>query len=316
MPHTLHTLIRTSILEAIGDTPVVQLSRIVEPGSATVLVKLEYYSPTGSYKDRMALAMIEGAERRGTLRPGMRVIEFTGGSTGPALALVCGVKGYPFTVVSHDAVATEKLALMRALGADLRVVPSDNGMFTADVIRRMREETERLAGDGNTYFTNQFHNSDALNGYAQIGVELLEQCPEPPAAFVAAVGTGGMLMGVARAFRERNCTAQIVAVEPASSPILSKGISGGHRIDGVGPGFVPPHLEGGGYDQVLAIEENNARAMARRLAREEGIFSGTSSGLNVAAALRVARELGAGHTVATVAVDTGLKYLAGDLYTA
>jgi cysteine synthase len=309
------TRTQTSVLDAIGDTPVVQLSRVVEPESATVLVKIEYYSPTGSYKDRMAVAMIDGAERRGTLRSGMRVIEFTGGSTGPALALVCGVKGYPFIVVSHDAVAPEKLALMRALGAELHVVPSDNGMFTAGVIRRMREETERLANDGNTYFTDQFHNDDALDGYARIGTELLDQCPETLSAFVAAVGSGGMLMGVARSLRERGCRASIVAVEPAASPILTKGVSGGHRIDGVGPGFVPKHLENGGYDRALAIDESEARAMARRLAREEGIFAGTSSGLNVAAALRVARELGPGHTVATVAVDTGLKYLAGDLYT-
>jgi cysteine synthase A len=303
-----------SILHAIGRTPVVRLRKLVEPDSADVLVKLEYYNPTGSYKDRMALAMIEGAELRGTLRSGMRVVEFTGGSTGSSLAMVCAAKGYELVVLSSDAFAREKLQTMRAFGAELRMVPSDGGQVTPALFERFQTEILVLANEPNTFWTDQFHNTDAITGYMEIGRELLDQTGGSIDAFCGAVGTGGMLRGVARALREGGSRARIVALEPATSPALTEGRGGAHRVEGVATGGVPPHMADKPYDEARAIDEHEARAMARRLAREEGILAGTSSALNIVAALRLARELGHGKVVATVAVDTGLKYLAGDLY--
>jgi cysteine synthase A len=308
------TSIRPSTLAAIGNTPVVQLNKIVPPGSARILVKLEYFNPTGSYKDRMALAMIEEAEKRGDLRPGMTVVEYTGGSTGSSLAFVCAVKGYAFKVVSSDAFAQEKLATMRAFGADLTIVPSEGGKITPDLVPRMIETARKMAEAPNTYWTDQFNNTDSPKGYEQIGRELLNQVDGPIDAFCGGVGTAGMLLGVSRALRSVTPPARIVALEPASSPVLTAGRAGTHRVEGIGTSFVPPLLTKDVYDEARAIDEQEARAMARRLAREEGVFTGISSGLNVVAALQLAQELGPGHTVATVAVDSGLKYLAGDLY--
>jgi cysteine synthase A len=307
-------MIAESILHAIGATPVVRLKNIVEPGSADVLVKLEYYNPTGSYKDRMALAMIEGAEARGVLRPGMRVVEFTGGSTGSSLALVCAVKGYRFAPVSSDAFAKEKLDTMRAFGADLHVVASEGGTITPKLFDWMRDEVKRLLAEGNTFWTDQFHNTDAIDGYMGIGRELVEQTGGALDAFCGAVGTAGMLAGVSRALKAGGCAARIIALEPASAPMLTKGHGGTHRVEGIAPGFVPPHLTAGVYDEARAVDEAEARVMARRLAKEEGVFAGTSTALNVVAALQIARELGPGKVVATVAVDSGLKYLNGDLF--
>lgn len=306
MPH--------SVLEAIGGTPVVPLNRIVPRPAARVLVKLEFFSPTGSYKDRMALVMIEGAEARGELRPGMTVVEYTGGSTGSSLALVCAVKGYAFKAICSDAYAREKLQTMRAFGADVEIIPSDGGKVTKDLVERQIARAKELASSGQCYWTDQFRNTDALTGYEAIGRELLAQVDGPVHAFCAGVGTAGMLMGVARVLRASSPGTRIVALEPAASAVISTGVAGAHAVEGIGAGFVPPHLRAGSYDAVRAIDEAEARRTARRLAREEGIFAGTSSGLNVAAAIRLAQELGEGHTVATVAVDTGLKYLAGGLF--
>ena len=307
--------IRESILQAIGGTPVVRLKRLVGRDCADVIVKLEYYNPTGSYKDRMALAMIEGAEARGALRPGMRVVEFTGGSTGSSLALVCAVKGYRFVPVSSDAFAKEKLDTMRAFGADLHIVASDGGAITPDLFVRMRAEVHRMLEEPGTFWTDQFNNEDAVRGYMGIGRELFEQTGGVLHAFCGAVGTAGMLKGVSRALKEAGSAARIVALEPASAPMLTQGHGGKHRVEGTAPGFVPPHLTRDVYDEARAVDESEARVMARRLAKEEGIFAGTSSALNVVAALELARELGPGKVLATVAVDSGLKYLAGDLYT-
>ena len=305
-----------SVLRAIGGTPVVQLRRVVPPGAADVLVKLESINPTGSYKDRMALAMIEGAEASGRLRPGMRVVEFTGGSTGSSLAMVCAAKGYRFVVLSSDAFSREKLLTMQSFGAELRMVPSDGGKVTPALFERFRKEIAVLAAEPDTYWTDQFHNQDALRGYMGIGVELLEQTGGRIDAFCGAVGTGGMLRGVFRALRDVGNRARVVALEPLSSPALTEGRGGPHRVEGIGTGSIPPHMADRPYDEARAVDEADARAMAKRLAREEGLFVGTSSGLNIAAAVRLAEEIGAGKTVATVAVDTGLKYLAGDLFTA
>jgi cysteine synthase len=302
-----------SVLHAIGRTPVVRLRRLVTPGSADVVVKLEYFNPTGSYKDRMALAMIEGAEKRGTLRPGMRVVEYTGGSTGSSLALVCAMKGYAFHPLSSDAFSAEKLDTMRAFGADLELVASDGGKVTPALFDRFKARIAELAKDPNTYWTDQFNNGDALEGYADIGRELVEQVGRLD-AFVGMVGTAGMLVGVSRALKQSDPSTRIVALEPSTSPFLTSGKGGAHRVEGTAAGFWPPHLVKGSYDEARVIDESEGRAMARRAAREEGIFAGTSTGLNLRAAIDLARELGPGKVVATVAVDTGLKYLAGDLF--
>jgi cysteine synthase A len=303
-----------SVLKAIGGTPVVRLRRVVSAADADVLVKLESVNPTGSYKDRMALAMIEGAEARGVLRPGVRVVEYTGGSTGSSLAMVCAAKGYRFVVLSSDAFAREKLRTMEAFGAELRMVPSDGGTVTPALFERFREAIAALANEPNTFWTDQFHNDDAVRGYMGIGQELLEQTGGRIDVFCGAVGTGGMLRGVSRALRDGGSRARIVALEPSSSPALTEGRGGAHRVEGIGTGSVPPHMTDRPYDEARGVDEADARAMAKRLAREEGLLVGTSSGLNIAAAVQLARELGPGRTVATVAVDTGLKYLAGDLF--
>lgn len=303
-----------SVLDAIGHTPVVRLRKIVPPNSADVLVKLEFYNPTGSYKDRMALAMVEGAEKRGALTPGMRVLEFTGGSTGNSLALVCAVKGYRFTVVTNDAVAIEKRLSMRACGAEVIEIKSDGGKLTPDLVGRMREVTAKLAAEPGTYFTDQFNNMDALDGYRQIATELVEQTGGRLDAYCGCIGTGGMIRGVSLGLADAGCRAKIVAIEPTESAPMSGGTPGPHTVEGTAPGFIPPHMKQQPYTETRTVDEKDGREVARRMAREEGIFAGTSSGLNVAAAIRLAQELGPGHTVATVAVDTGNKYLAGDLY--
>jgi cysteine synthase A len=306
--------VTTTVLQVIGHTPLVRLAAVIPAGAADVLVKLEFFNPTGSYKDRMALAMIEGAERRGVLRPGMRVVEFTGGSTGSSLAMVCAAKGYRLLLLSSDAFAEEKLRTMRALGAELRLVPSEGGKVTPTLFERFRKEIAVLAAEPGTFWTDQFTNRDAIDGYAGIGEELLEQTGGRLDAFCGAVGTGGMLSGVIRALRDGGSAARVVALEPASSPALTEGRGGPHRVEGIATGRIPPHMAAKPYDEARAVEEDDARAMALRLAREEGLLVGTSSALNITGAIAVARELGPGKVVATVAVDTGLKYLAGDLF--
>jgi cysteine synthase len=303
-----------SMLDLVGRTPVVRLARLVPEGAADVLVKLEWFNPTGSYKDRMALTMIEQAEGRGELTPGMTVVECTGGSTGSSLAYVCAAKGYHLRVVTSDVFAEEKLKTIAALGAELIVLPSEGGGITSELVTRMIERARELAAEQGTYWTDQLNNRDALVGYRGIGEELLEQLDGHLDVFCGAVGTAGMTMGVAEALEEGGSLARVVLLEPASSPAISGGPTGTHRVDGIGLGFVPPLLDPNRYDEVRAIEEADARSMARRLAATEGLFAGTSTGLNVTGAVGLAEELGPGHTVVTVACDTGLKYLADDLY--
>jgi cysteine synthase A len=247
------------------------------------------------------------------LKAGMRVIEYTGGSTGSSLAMVCAMKGYDFHPLSSDAFSEEKLNTMRAFGADLEVIPSDGGRVTPALFDTFKARIAELQKEPNTFWTDQFNNNDALDGYAEIGRELAEQVGRID-AFVGAVGSAGMLMGVARALRAAGGTPKIIALEPATSPLLTQGKAGPHRVEGTAPGFWPPHLKKDDYDEARAVDETRGRESARRAAREEGIFAGTSSGVNITAALDLARELGPGKVVATVACDTGLKYLAGDLY--
>jgi cysteine synthase A len=307
-------LVGGDMTEVVGQTPAVRLAKVVPPGAADVFVKLEWFNPTGSYKDRMALAMVEEAEKRGDLREGMTVIEYTGGSTGSSLAYVCAAKGYRFKVVSSDAFAEEKLKTMRAFGAEVTIVPSKGGMVTPDLIQRMIRQAAVFAKEPDTFWTDQLNNSDSLMGYRGIGTELLEQFESGFDVFCAAVGTAGLTMGVSAALHDGDSAAKVVIFEPASTPVISKGEAGTHHVEGIGIGMVPPLLASRRYDEVRAIDEADGRYMARRLASEEGLLAGTSTGLNVYGAIELSRELGSGHTVVTVAVDTGLKYLAGDLF--
>ena len=283
-----------SILEAIGDTPVIKLSRVVPPGSADVYVKVESGNPTGSYKDRFALAMISGAEARGDLTAGQSVVEYSAGSTGSSLAFVCAVKGYPLQVVTSDAFAPAKLNTMRAFGARLVIIPSRNGQVTPDLVPSMIAGAKRIAADEGAFWTDQFNNPDLTTGYRAIGEELVAQLPAPIDAFCAGVGTAGMLVGATDAIRDAHPSTRVVVLEPAASPQISTGRTGTHTVEGISVGLVPPILRPGVYEEVRMIEEGEARTMARRLAREEGIFSGTSTGLNVVGAIQIAGELGPG----------------------
>jgi len=304
---------RASALAAVGDTPVVRLARLAPPDAAEVWVKLEGANPTGSYKDRMAVAMIEGAERDGRLRPGQTVVEYTGGSTGSSLAFVCAVKGYPLRIVTSDAFAEEKLATIRAFGAEAEVVPSPDGI-TPELIPSLMRRAAEIGEQTGAFATDQFRNADMLEGYRALGRELLEQLDGRLDAFCAYVGTAGCLVGTTRELRASLPALHRVAVEPAESPVISGGSAGTHRIEGGGAGFWPPLLEREDFDEVVAVSSEEAFAMARRAAREEGVFSGPSTGANLVAALALARRLGPGHRVATVQVDSGLKYLAGGVY--
>ncbi len=303
----------TGVLGTIGSTPVVRLERLVEPGMAEVWVKLESANPTGSYKDRMALAMIEGAERDGRLQPGQTVVEYTGGSTGSSLAYVCSLKGYPLRIVSSDAFAHEKIVTMRAFGADVEIISSPEGI-TPDLIPRMIERSQAIVEETGGFATDQFRNRDMLDGYASLGRELLEQLDGRIDAFCSYLGTSGCFVGVTRELRRTLPELHRVAIEPAESPVLSGGEPGTHRIEGGGSGFWPPLLERDDFDEVRTVATADAFAMARRATREEGLWSGPSTGANLTVALELARELGKGKRVATPLVDSGLKYLGGDLY--
>lgn len=305
---------KSTILSAIGNTPLVRLKNIVPVDCADIYIKLEYFNPTGSYKDRMALAIIEGAEQRGTLLPGKGVIECTGGSTGTSLAFVCTAKGYPFKAISSDAFAKEKLKAIQIFGGELELVPSEGGKITPDLIPKMIARAEIIANETGAFWTRQFTNTDALEGYRIMGEEILKQLNGPIDVFCAGVGTAGMAMGVAQVLRKTSSTVRIVALEPASAPLLTLGTKGSHKIEGIGVGMVPPLLDKTLYDEVHTVEEEDARKTAKLLVEKEGIFAGTSTGMNVSAAIAIGKQLGPGHTVVTVACDSGLKYLTGGLF--
>jgi cysteine synthase A len=302
-------------LAAIGNTPVVRLARLPGDGSAEVWVKMEAANPTGSYKDRMALAMIEAAESDGRLQLGQTVVEYTGGSTGSSLAFVCAVKGYPLRIVSSDAFAAEKIATMRAFGAEVELIPSPVGI-TPDLIPAMMKRAAEIAAETGAFATDQFNNADMVNGYRRLGEELLDQLPGPPpvSAFCSYVGTAGCFLGVSRALTAGAPDLHRVVVEPGESAVLSGGPPGTHHIEGGGIGHRPPLLYPADYDEVIAVPEAEAFEMARRAARTDGIFSGPSTGANLVAALTLARRLGPGHRVVTIQVDSGLKYLTGNTY--
>ncbi len=299
----------TTILDTIGNTTLLALRRVVPANGARILLKLESENPTGSMKDRMALAMIEAAEADGRLRPGGAVVEFTGGSTGVSLALVCAVKGYPLHIVTSDAFAREKLEHMRRLGADLKIIPSANGRMTAQLTRDMIEAARVIAADTGAVWTDQMNNTDQMAAYDRMAAEILHQTGGRIDGFVQSVGTAASLRGTAEALRRSVPALQVVAVEPAESAVLSGGPTGSHGIDGMGAGFVVPLWRPAVVNRIEQVSTADAKAMADRLAREEGVFAGTSTGCNVIAALRLAEHLAPGATIVTIMCDAGMKYL-------
>ena len=303
-----------SILRAIGSTSLVPLHLLVPPGAARISVKLEWENPTGSMKDRAALAMIAAAEADGRLQPGGTVVEYTGGSTGTSLALVCAAKGYPLKIITSDAFSREKLDHMAALGAQLTLVPSEGGLTTKKLILDMIEAARTLSREPRTYWTNQLSNNDSIAGYFPLAEEILAQTGGRVDAFVHSVGTSASIRGIATVLKRANPKVRIIAVEPAESPVLAGGQPGPHKIEGVGVGFTPPLWEPSLIDRIVPVATADAKAMARRLAREEGLFAGTSSGANVLAAVDAARELGPGAHIVTLMCDSGLKYLSTDVY--
>lgn len=303
-----------SILQAIGNTTLVQLRNVVPPECGKIYAKLEWENPTGSMKDRMAQAMISRAETDGRLKPGNTIVEYTGGSTGISLALVCVAKGYRLHIITSDAFSREKLDQMRAFGAELTLVPSEGGKTTKKLILDMIEASKKLSQRPNTYWTDQLNNVDSIAGYYPLADEIWEQTSGEVDAFVHCVGTGASSRGVATKLKEYKSDVKIVVVEPGESAVLSGGQPGPHKIEGVGIGFTPPLWKPSLIDDIISVTTDDAKAMARRLAKEEGLFAGTSSGANVIAAIKVAERLGPDSTIVTLMVDSGLKYLSTDVY--
>ncbi len=302
------------ILQAIGKTSLVRLRKVVPPGCAEIHVKLEWENPTGSMKDRMALAVISRAEEDGRLQPGDTVVEYTGGSTGASLALVCAAKGYPIRLVTSDAFSREKRDHMAALGAELTIVPSEGGLSTRKLFQDMIETARRMSLEPHTYWIDQLNNRDSIAGYTSLGEEIWSQTTGEVDAFVQSAGTAASSRGVATVLKRYKPGVAIVVVEPAESSVLRGGPAGAHGIEGIGIGSTPPLWEPTLVDEILSVSTDDAEKMARRLAREEALFAGTSSGANVVAAIRVAERLGPGARVVTLMVDSGLKYLSTDVY--
>jgi cysteine synthase len=302
------------ILEAIGNTSLVRLRKVVPPGCADIFAKLEWENPTGSVKDRMAHAVISRAEADGRLKPGGTVVEYTGGSTGTSLALICAARGYRLRIVSSDAFSVEKRDHMAALGAELTLVPSEGGLTTRKLILDMIETARQLSQERNTYWTDQLNNHDSIAGYYPLGEEIWSQTSGDVDAFVHCVGTAASSRGVATVLKRHRPDTRIVVVEPAESSVLLGGQAGPHKIEGVGIGYTPPLWDPTLVDEVIPVKTDDAKEMARRLAREEALFAGTSSGANVVAAIQVAARLGPGARVVTLMADSGLKYLSTDVF--
>ncbi len=303
-----------SILQAIGNTSLVRLRRVVPPDCAKVSVKLEWENPTGSMKDRAAQAMISHAEENGRLKLGDTIVEYTGGSTGTSLALICAAKGYRLHIVTSDAFSQEKLDHMSALGAELTLVPSEGGLTTKKLILDMIDAAAKLSRQPGTYWADQLNNVDSITGYYPLGEEIWSQTNGKVDAFVHCVGTAASSRGVATVLKRHKSNLRIVAVEPAESAVLSGGQAGAHKIEGIGIGYTPPLWEPSLVDRIVSVKTAEAKEMARRLAREEALFAGTSSGANVIAAIRVGKDLGPDAHVVTLMVDSGLKYSSTDVY--
>lgn len=302
-------------MKAIGKTPLIKLEKLSEPGCAEIYVKYEGANPTGSMKDRMALSMVEGAEKRGQLKPGGTVVDYTGGSTGSSLAMVCATKGYRAHFVSSDAFAEEKLQTMRAFGATLEIFPSENRKITAKLIDSMIARAKELSKQPNTFWTDQFNNIDNRNAYHAMAREIIDVLGKNIDEFIMGVGTGGSFSGNSEVFKKEIPNIRCAAIEPLHLRALSGGdISGKHKLEGIGAGFVPSICRLDLADEIIAVSDEDAYETARKLARTEGIFGGTTSGANVWAAIQRARIIGPGKKIVTLVVDSGLKYLNGDLY--
>jgi cysteine synthase A len=307
-------MIVPSILRRIGNTPLLELKRVVPEHCARVLIKLEAENPTGSMKDRMALAMIEAGERTGRLSPGQRVVEYTGGSTGVSLALICAARGYPLSLVTSDAFSAEKRSHMAALGAELTIVESHGGGMDAALTRNMVEAARKIAEATGAFWTDQLKNTDQLVAYHAMADEIWRQTEGRIDAFVQSTGTAACVRGVAEGLRRHNGDIRIVAVEPKESAVLSGGQTGSHKIEGVGAGFVVPLWQPSLIDEIATVSTDEAMTMARQLARSEAVFAGTSTGANLVAAFALGKRLGPDGTVVTVMCDSGVKYLSTALY--
>lgn len=301
-------------LAAVGGTPMVELTKIVNSSGARILIKLESANPTGSMKDRMAVEVIRSAARDGRLQPGDTVVEYTAGTTGISLAFVCAALGYRLHVVFSDAFSQEKRRTMLAFGAQITDVPSDGGRITESLIKQMIATADEISRQPGHWWSDQLNNHDAIRGYTDLGHEIWQQSGGRVDAFVQSVGTAHAIHGAAAALREHDATVKVIAVEPAESAVLSGGATGSHRIEGIGIGFVPPLWNPAQVDEIHPVSSSDAQLMARRLAREEGIFVGASTGANVVASLDVASRLPSTASVVTVGVDSGLRYLSTDLF--
>lgn len=302
------------VADAIGNTPLVQLHNVVPKGAGQVFLKMESQNPTGSMKDRMALALIMKAEQQGRLSPGMSVVEYTGGTTGASLAMVCAAKGYRMHVVSSRAFSQEKLDQMVAFGAELMLVPYDGGGITKQLILSMIDAARELGRRPGTYWTDQLNNQDSIAGYFPLGEEIWEQTKGRVDMFIQSIGTAASLRGVATVLKRHNPRLRVIAVEPGESAVLSGGKPGAHDIEGIGIGYKPPLWDENIVDEVISVDTSIAKETARKLAREEGIFAGTSSGGNVHTALQMAERLGPEANIVTLVVDSGLKYVSTDVY--
>ena len=302
------------VLDAIGNTPLVELRRVVPGGSARIIAKLESANPTGSMKDRVARAMVERAAADGRLPPGGTVVEYTAGTTGISLALMCAARGYKAHFVFSDAFSEEKRRTMRAYGAQLTDVLSDKKRITEQLIKAMIAMATEISRRPGHWYCDQLNNRDGEAGYHALGKEMWEQAGGKVDAFVQCVGTAHSIHGAAHALRRHNPRLHVAGVEPAESAVLSGKQSGSHQIEGIGIGFIPPLWRREEVNEVLMVASDEAKAMARRLAREEAIFAGTSSGANIVAALQVAKRLGAGATVGTIIIDSGLRYVSTDVF--
>ena len=307
-------LVTENVLGSIGNTPLVELRKVVPAGCGRVFAKLEWANPTGSMKDRMAAAAIRNAEADGRLRPGGTVVEYTAGTTGISLALVCAAKGYGLEIVFSDAFSEEKRRTMQAFGAHVTDVPSDNQQITETLIRAMIDTAADISRRPGHWYCDQLNNHDATQGYLPLGEEIWRQTGGDVTAFVHSVSTAHSIHGVTHALWQHDPKIRVVAVEPAESPVLSGGPSGSHKIEGIGIGFIPPLWRPDQVNEIQPVTTQEAKVMTRRLAREEGIFGGTSSGANVVAAIRVASSLGPRANVVTIICDSGLRYLSTDVY--
>jgi cysteine synthase A len=305
---------KASILQGIGRTSMLRLQRIVPADCARILLKVESENPTGSMKDRMALAMIEAGERSGRLRPDGRVVEYTGGSTGVSLALICAARGYRISIVTSDAFSAEKRNHMAALGAELTVIASEGGGMDAALTRNMVAAARGIAERAGAFWTDQLRNTDQLAAYHAMAEEIWSQTGGRIDAFVQSTGTAACVRGVAEGLRRYKPDVHVLAVEPQESAVLSGGSTGVHKIEGVGAGFVVPLWEPSLVDDIATVSTADAMAMARRLAKTEAVFAGTSTGANLVAAIALGRRLGPEATVVSVMCDSGGKYLSTELY--